>query len=111
MKILCLVLVLMVLLTSVAFAIKNPVDYAGDTIRKNTNSAVDDAMSKIKIGTNEIMEGIKTKIKNTVSFFLEIFTVVAIAWLFTFLVSKTTARMVKFLAIVLGVTQAIKIFI
>jgi hypothetical protein len=115
MKIVIAVLIILLVATTAYAGIRNPIDAAGDTIRKNTNDAVDDAMSKFKIGLHdtakEIIQGAKEFIEKVLGLGLEIFTVVAVGWMFSFLVDKKTAKMVKFVTIVCGITQFIKLFL
>jgi hypothetical protein len=106
-----IIVILLLSIMPVCLAIQNPIDTAGDTIRKNTNNAVDDALSKVRQETHQIKKDIQQTIKVVLTGALEVFTVVAVCWLFSFLVDKSTARMVKFVAIVLGVNQFIKLFV
>lgn len=110
----CILLVILCLasLPMNCFALQNPVDHAGDMIKQNTNTVLDDSISKIKIEAEHtktnIKEGIKSFIKTVLSIALEIFTVIAIGWTLSFLVGKTTAKMVKLMVILCAITQIIK---
>lgn len=104
-------LIILLSVCQVCLAIQNPVEYVGDTIRSNTNTAVDDALSKIRIETHAIKKGILELIKKLLTAMLEAFTVAAVCWMFSFLVSKNTAKMVKFVGIALGINQFLKLFI
>jgi hypothetical protein len=95
----------------VCLAWQNPVDTAGDTIRRNTNNAVDDALSKIRQETHQVKKDIKAAAKSFLSTMLEIFTIVSICWLFGFLVDKKTAKMCYFVGVVLGLNELIKLFV
>ena len=109
-KVLILAVVLyLVFLPMNCFALQNPVDYSKDQIRQATNSATDDAISKIKIETHEAWGKIKDAIKAILGFVLELVTILAIGWSFSFLVDKREAMMIKVVVGLCGFTEFIKV--
>ena len=106
-----IVVILILAIIPTCLAWQNPVDTAGDTIRKNTNNAMDDALSKIRLETHKVKKDIKEAVRTFLLTVLEIFTVVSICWLFGFLCDKKTAKMCYFVGVVLGINEFIKLFV
>lgn len=101
MKVLAIVLCL-VFAPLNCFALQNP----GDAI-------MDDAINKMKVSTheikNEITKSVKEFVITALSLLLEVFAVVAIGWLFTFMVDGKTAKMIKLTVVVCGITSLIRV--
>ena len=113
MKALAILLLLMIV-PVVAFAFQNPIDYASDTIRKNTNSAVDDAISKMKIAAKETQKemtaGIKGFIKWLAGELLAIFTICAVGYTFSYMVPKQTGKAMLWVTGLCAINQFLRLF-
>ncbi len=69
------------------------------------------AYYSVQIRSVKVKEEAKAVIKNILNMVLEIITILSVGWIFCFLVKKKIARMVKFVAIVCGIRQFIKMFV
>lgn len=109
------VMLLILIIPSTAFALQNPIDYAGDTIRKNTNDAIDDAISDIKIAAHEtkkeMIAGTKTFFKWLITQVMEIFTICAVGYAFTFLVPKSTGKKMLWVTGLCGINKFLMLFL
>jgi hypothetical protein len=114
MKIIVIALLLLVIpITCIAY--QNPIDHAEDTIRRNTNNAVDDTISKIRIEAHEaqkeMAKGVKDFIRWILGQLLEVITILAVGYLFSYLVPKSTGRMMLIVTGLCGLNQFLKLFI
>lgn len=114
MKILLIALILLIL-PNVCNAIYNPIDHAGDTIRRETNNAIDDTISKVRIEAHEAQ---KAMVQNTKDFIrwilvqiLEVVTIVGIGYVLSYLVPKNTGRMMLLVTVLCGLNQLLKLFV
>lgn len=108
-RIILLVMIFLIIFSGVGECLKNPVDAAGDTIRRNINTATDDVISDFKVSMHNTWMEIKAAIRSLLGFILEVVTVLAVGWAFSFLVDKRTAKMIKLVVVLCAFTELIRL--
>jgi len=108
-RVVLLTILFLMIFSAVGNCLQNPVDVANDTIKKNINTATDDAISDFKLSMHDTWIKIKVGIKSVLEFVLEVVTVLAVGWTFSFLVDKRTAKMIKLVVVLCGFTELIKL--
>lgn len=112
MKVYFLLLVLyLVFLPLNCFASYNPSDAIHDTIEQEKNEVMNDFRYKANKTYDEVMGKIKSGIKTLLVWAVETGTVIAIGWCFTFLVDKSTAKMIKLIILICAITEIIKFLV
>lgn len=110
-----IILILLIILPFTCYAIKSPIDHVEDTIQRNTNDAMDNALSKVRIEAHEMQKevasGVKNLLRTILGGLLEIFTILAIGYTLSFLVPKTTGKMMLVVTALCGLNQFLKLFV
>lgn len=105
-----IITILLVVISTTCFAtFRNPVETASDTIRQNTNSVVDDTISKIKLASYQAQQDVKNGVKSFLKWILEvilsIFTIVIVGYTFSYLVPKSTGRMMLIVTVLCAINE------
>jgi len=114
MKTILLALILF-LIPVTCYATYNPIDHASETIRRDTNNAMDDAINKVRVEAQDAQKEMVSRFKNfmrgLIGNFLSVFTILAIGYIFSYLVPKTTGKMILVVTILCGLNELIKLFV